>query len=193
MSSPTRSPSPLHTKTLCAAPILALAVLMQTSQAANCTYSESTTSTTQWSAGTSWSATPASAADTALIFSATQAAGVNTISNNDIAGNFTLNSLNFTYAGPASGTAPTLTISGNALAFTSNGATTQTLTINPTGTSRPSLTITNNLILSNNLTLSNPSASNTATLSGVISGSGGISKSGAGTVTISNTANNQPS
>jgi hypothetical protein len=59
--------------------------------AANYTYNANTTTTTQWSAGTSWSATPVSASDTTLDFSATQATGINTISNNDLGGNFTLN------------------------------------------------------------------------------------------------------
>ena len=158
--------------------------------AANYTYSASTTTTTQWSAGTSWNATPVSASDTTLNFSATQAAGINTVSNNDLGGSFTLNRLNITYVGPATGTAPTLLISGNALAFTSNGATAPTLVFGQTGTIRPSVTISNNIILSSNLTLSNPSASNTAILSGTISGSGGLNKtSGTGGVNITGTNN----
>ena len=141
MRTPTLSLTSLTKKRLCAASVLALATLTHVSHAANFTYSGNTSTTTQWNTGTSWSSTPVSAADTALIFSATQAAGINTISNNDISGNFVLNSLNFIYAGPASGTAPTVTISGNALAFTSNGATTPTLSINPSGTIRPTLSI----------------------------------------------------
>ena len=183
--------NPQHQLKSLSATIVVLVALCAAGKAdaANFTYSGSTSTTTQWNAGTSWSATPVSAADTALIFSATQAAGVNTISNNDISGKFLVNSLNLTYVGPASETAPTVTVSGNALAFTSNGATTPTLTINSTGTVRPTLSISNNLILSNNLTISNPSASNTASLSGVISGSGALTKSGSGSVTISNIAN----
>ena len=158
--------------------------------AANYTYSASTTTTTQWSAGTSWNATPVSASDTTLDFSATQAAGINTVSNNDLGGSFTLNRLNITYVGPATGTAPTLLISGNALAFTSNGATAPTLVFNQSGTVRPVVTLSNDIILNNSLTVSNPNASNSATLSGTISGSGGLNKtSGTGGVNITGTNN----
>ena len=150
-------PSPRHHLKILSAVLVCMISLSSAWKvdAANYTYSASTTTTTQWSAGTSWSATPVSASDTTLDFSATQAAGINTISNNDLGGNFTLNRLNITYAGPASGTAPTLLISGNALAFTSNGATTPTLVFGQSGTIRPSVTISNNVILSNNLTISN--------------------------------------
>ena len=137
--------------------------------AATFTYSNTSSSTTNWSGGTvaNWSATPVSAADTTLSFAATQAAGINTISNNDISGNFLLNSLSFTNVGPASGTAPTLTIQGNALEFVSNGATTPTLILGGTGTVLSKPTISNNIVLTNNLAVSSVT-NQVGTLSGAI-------------------------
>jgi len=178
----------------CAASVLALAAIGGNANAANFTYTNGTNGTTQWSVGTGWSATPVSASDTTLDFSANQTTGITTTSNNDISGNFTLNRLNITNIATANGTAPVLIISGNALAFTSNGATAPTLVFgqsNGTATTvRPSVTISNDIILNNSLTISNPNASNQATLSGVISGSGGLNKtSGQGGVNITGTNN----
>ena len=159
--------------------------------AATFTYSNTASSTTNWSGGTvaNWSATPVSAADTTLSFAATQAAGINTISNNDISGNFLLNSLSFTNVGPATGTAPTLTIQGNTLEFVSNGATTPTLILGGTGTVLSKPTISNNIVLTNNLAVSSVT-NQVGTLSGVISGAGTLTKNtGTSTLVLSNTAN----
>ncbi|NDG70772.1 MAG: PEP-CTERM sorting domain-containing protein [Proteobacteria bacterium] len=194
MRTPPHSLCSLQKKLLYAASLLALTALTHISEAANFTYTGNTTTTAQWSSGTSWSATPISALDTTLDFSANQTAGITTTSNNDIAGNFTLNRLNITNVATANGTAPVLVISGNTLAFTSNGATAPTLVFgqsNGTATTvRPSVTISNDIILNNSLSISNPNASNQATLSGVISGSGGLNKtSGTGGVNITGTNN----
>ena len=92
--------------------------------------STSTTGTNTWSSGTGWDSTPVSGLDTILTFGdgTALAAAAAVVSNNDIGGVFKLNSLNMTYAGPASGTAPTVTLSGNQLEF-----------INSTGAVAPSL------------------------------------------------------
>jgi autotransporter-associated beta strand protein len=194
MSTPFLPHSSIFKNLFCAASVLALAAAGGNANAANFTYTNGTNGTTQWSVGTGWSATPVSASDTTLDFSANQTTGITTTSNNDISGNFTLNRLNITNIATANGTAPVLIISGNALAFTSNGATAPTLVFGQSNgnatTVRPSVTISNDIILNNSLTISNPNASNQATLSGVISGSGGLNKtSGQGGVNITGTNN----
>lgn len=140
----------------------------------------------QWSAGTNWDATPTSGTTTQLVFGgavpASLAAGVNVFTNNDIAGNFQLNILNFTYAGPASGTAPTVTISGSPLEFISNAGTLPTMSIAAGGTVKPLLTISNNIVVTNNLSIAGTSD---GILSGAISGSSSVTKTGAGKLTLS--------
>lgn len=138
----------------------------------------------QWSAGTNWSAVPVGASDTTLTFGTGPLISTATIfTNNDIAGDFKLNILNFTYAGPASGTPPTVTVSGNRLEFISNGATTPTLNLNATGTIRPTLTISNDILLTNNLSITGVSTN--TTLSGTISGSSTITNTSTGITTLS--------
>ena len=130
-----------------------------------------------WSAGTNWNAVPVSAATTTLNFitSATGAlnSGVTVYSNDDIAGNFILNALSFTEAGPATGTVPVQTINGNTLEFVLNGSTVPTVTINASGTIKPTLAVNNNVQLD---TLTTFSASTAGTFNGVIGGAGGINK-----------------
>ena len=158
------------------------------------TYTIPASGTNQWNAGTNWggATAPVSASTAALIFSGTQTASASATSNNDIVsgGNgFQLNKLSFTGAGPATGTAPTFNVTGNALEFISNGAIAPTLALTGTGTVKPVVNISNNLVLTNNLAVS--LATNlTGTLSGVISGTGSLSKStGTSTLVLSNTAN----
>jgi len=153
------------------------------------TYTSSSTSGTQtWSSGTGWSAVPVSAADTSLVFSATLVSGTALQSANNLVGDFLLNNLSISYAGPASGTA-TFTLTGGNLQFVNNGATTPTLSFASSGTIRPVETINNAIILGNTLTVSAPSAGTTNNLAGLISGVGGISKSGTGVVNIIGGAN----
>jgi fibronectin-binding autotransporter adhesin len=145
----------------------------------------------QWSAGTNWDGIPTSGTTTQLVFGgsvpASLAAGATIFTNNDNAGDFQLNVLDFTYAGPASGTQPTVTISGGRLEFISNGATTPTLNLNASGTVTPLLTISNNILLTNNLSIT---GSSDAVLSGVIGGSATLTMNGTGIVTFSGSSAN---
>lgn len=166
----------------------AQALLTTSGHAATFNYTNTAATTTQWAAGTNWDSIPASASTTTLTFgnAAALAAGTNIIANNNFGGNFLLNKLNQTYAGPSSGANPLLTISGNPLEFVSDGGTTPTLAIGPTGTIRTSTIISNDLVLTNNLRISQASTSQAATLSGLISGPGNLNKGGTGNVTLSN-------
>lgn len=100
--------------------------------------------------------------------------------NNDLPGNFLLNSLAFTAAGPSSGMLSYI-IGGNPLEFTSNGAAPPVLALNASGNSLPAFTMNNDLVLNGALTLT---GATNATLSGIVSGSGGFVSTGAGTVTL---------
>lgn len=160
---------------------------MQT-DAATYTYSKTTSGTDQWAAGTNWSATPVSGADTILTLNGTVAASVAVITNNNNAGAFQLNRVNFDYAGPATGTAPTVTVSGSAgtsLNFVNDSSSTAPfISVNATGTVKPTLTISSALTLTNALTV-DAASGNTATISGNISGSQGLTKQGSGTLILS--------
>ena len=139
----------------------------------------------QWAAGTNWSpSAPVSAPDTVLNFTGTLDAGATIFTNNDLAGDFKLNRLTFTYSGPGSGTPPEVTISGNRLEFIADGATAPTMSIAATGAIKPSLTISDDFLLTNNLTVA---ASSDAIFSGTISGTGGLTKTLAGTLTLTGT------
>jgi autotransporter-associated beta strand protein len=119
-----------------------------------------------WALGPNWSAVPLSASDTTLTFGAgSLAASAAITSDNDIAGNFLLNKLNVTYAGPGSGTQPTLTISGNPLEFVADGATNPELLFNGSGTVRPWTTISNTLRIAGDLTFT---ANSRAQLTGAV-------------------------
>jgi autotransporter-associated beta strand protein len=116
------------------------------------------------------------------------ASGTALQSANNLVGDFLLNNLSMSYAGPTSGTA-TFTLTGGNLQFVSNGATTPTLSFATSGTIRPVETINNAIILGNTLTVSAASAGTTNNLAGLISGVGGISKSGLGAVNVIGAAN----
>ena len=148
----------------------------------------STSGTQTWSSGTGWNAVPVSASDTTLVFSATLASGTALQSTNNLVGDFLLNGLTMSYAGPATGTA-SFTLTGGNLVFTNNGATTPTLSFGSSGTIKPVETINNAIILGNTVTVSAGATGTTNNLAGVISGVGGISKSGVGAVNVIGAAN----
>jgi fibronectin-binding autotransporter adhesin len=145
--------------------VAAAAVSSFSANAATFTYSNLSTATDQWSAGTNWDATPASASDTALVFGGSGAAGalgsgVVIVSNNDLSGSFLLNQLTATYTGPAAAgppTAPTVTISGNPLQFVDDGATTPVVTVTTNRAAsnatnyKPTVTISNDLVVGTSL------------------------------------------
>lgn len=93
--------------------------------------------------------------------------------------------LNMTYAGPASGTAPVVTIQGSQLEFISNGGTAPTMVFNTTGTVKPTMTINSAILLTNTTAIT---TTTDAILGGALSGSGGFTKSGGGTLRITGNA-----
>jgi autotransporter-associated beta strand protein len=158
------------------------ATVTVTVRAVSFIYTNSTSNTapgTPWADGTQWNAIPVGGAATKLTFgNGTLLAASQTIfANNNIAGNFTLNRLDLTYAGPASGTAPTLTLAGNALELVNNGLLPPTLLFQTTGSVKPSVTLNHNLIVTHDATISTVTD---ALLGGVFSGSGGFTKTGSG-------------
>lgn len=168
-------------------PSLTSAVLlaMAASPLALAQISTSASGNNTWSSGTGWSSVPASGNSTTLTFGngASLAASAVVISHNDIASPpFRLNALNVTYAGPASGTAPTVTIQGGQLEFTNNStAVAPAMVFNTTGTVKPSVTISAPILFTNTTSIN---ATTDATFSGALSGAGGFTKSGAGTLRI---------
>lgn len=163
--------------------IAASLLLGHFAQAAEYTYTRSTNNTSGtadlWSAGTNWTATPIGASDTILTLTGTLAASGTAFTSNDIAGNFQLNRLNFTYAGPASGTIPNVTLSGNTLELVNDGATTPVLSIVPTGTVLPTLTINAPLSAASGFT---KEGAGTLILAGANTGLGGALAVSAGTL-----------
>ena len=155
-------------------------------QGATYNYNRTSSGTDQWSTGANWDAIPVSGTDTTLTIGlpATQLAAATAIfTNNDIAGDFKLNRLNFTYGSASFSPRPVVTISGNRLEFVNDSSgTTPVLNINPGGTPRSLLIISAPLLLTNNLTVNNISD---AMLSGVISGPGSLATTSFGDLTLS--------
>ncbi len=121
------------------------------------TYTRLTAGTDEWSTGDNWDSSPnppTSGSTTTLVFdgSGSLPAGTAIVSDNDLVG-FQLNQLIATYSGPVSNTPSTVTISGNALEFLDDGATTPAITLtlnaangNSTLTSvRPSMIVSSDL------------------------------------------------
>ncbi|MEI6194562.1 MAG: autotransporter-associated beta strand repeat-containing protein, partial [Verrucomicrobiota bacterium] len=173
--------------TLCiTAALAALALATAPMAQAATTYTFTGTSgTINWSSGTSWSAIPVSGSDNTLTFGngTSLAASAAVVANNDIASPpFKHNALNLTYAGPASGTAPTVTIQGNQLEFdTSSGSVAPTMNFTTTGTVKPTVTISAPILFANTAAIA---TTTDAILSGTLSGAGGFTKSGGGTLRI---------
>lgn len=148
------------------------------------TYSDTASTTADWSTGTGWDATPVSASDTILTYSGDLAEGTTIGSNNDNIGNFLLNRINFNEVGTLVSPSPTITITGNPLEFTGSSAqifyNATTVGASTNATNRPVLVIDNNIILSSPLTVyvnqSGPTPS--VTLNGVISGDNSFTFSG---------------
>jgi len=166
-----------------APPVSTTLTITVTIQANTYTWTGTTAATYTWAAGTSWDAAPISGLDAILRYPSTLAAGVVITSNNDVAAPpFQLNQLRFTNVGPGTGTAPTLTLTGNQLEFITNTAlATPTLVLNTTGTVNPTIDVQNPLLLTNNLGVT---ATTHGKLSGVLSGGGSLTKTGSGSLTL---------
>ena len=165
----------------CAVAALLLAIV-PAALATTYTFNQTASGTYNWSAASgSFSSVPVSAATNTLTFgSGSLAASATVVATNDISSPpFLLNALNITYAGPASGTAPTLTLQGNQLEFINNGATAPTIVFSTTGTIKPSVTISNDIQLQNDVAITSTTDS---FLTGLLSGPGGLTKSGAGAI-----------
>jgi fibronectin-binding autotransporter adhesin len=176
---------------------LSLGVFATESAADVFTYNKNSSGTTQWSnPAINWSSAPnppTSASNTTLNFiggsTGALANAVNVISNNDLAGNFLLNQMNLQYSGPTSGTAPTVTISGNPLEFVNDNLIAPMISFNTiVGARTPVVTISANVIATNTLTLNSATAAATNNISGVVSG-GSIVSTGIGVVALTNAAN----
>jgi autotransporter-associated beta strand protein len=159
--------------------------------AATFTYNRATSNSSatadQWSAATNWNATPPSATDTTLTFGLSTTllpAGATLFTNNNIAGDFKLNRLNFTYSSTSLSPRPQVAISGNRLEFVNDGATAPLLNISPDGVPTPILTISNPILLTNDLTVNGTPGSDT-NLAGIVSGPGKLTKTNTGNLTLS--------
>ena len=184
----TRTSGRLQAMGLAFASVAVVLVAGVPAQAAIYTYT-SASGSTNWQAGTNWApSAPVSSSTNSLVFSGSQAASASVIANND-SGTFVLSGLTFSGTGPATGAAPTYTISGNPLDFTVTGGT-ATLAVNSAGTVKPSLAISNNLgVNATQLLVSQQSASNPFTLTGTISGAGQLALNYASGATGTTTLN----
>jgi len=173
-----------------AALISALA-LLPVAYSATFTFNGTTTGTapgSTWSSATGWDLTPVSATDTSLVFGngAALTAATTVHTSQDVLNPFQLNSLTFSYAGPATGTLPSVTVNTSGLRFLSNGATTPTITLNATGTIRPQITFASPVTFGNNTTISGSSdALFTSTIANVSNAA--VTKSGTGIMRVQST------
>lgn len=172
----------------------AIAGVIPQARAATYTYTPPGVSNTSgtadaWSTGTNWDATPLSAPDTTLIFNTQATGGITRFTNNDVAGNFQLNVMTVQGAGPSSSTTATLNITGNPLAFTTNGGADPVINLTATRVDTNTAnvtTVSNALVLNNNLTIQG-SGNATFSFNGNVSGTGTISKQGSSGVTFGGT------
>ena len=159
-------------------------------KAATFTYTPTATGGDPWSTSVNWSAAPpVSAADTTLVFVGDNTtlipAGQPTATSNDIAGNFLLNRLDLQGTGPATGAAPTISISGNPLEFVANGGSDPVINLNSLdGPVDVVYSTSNDVVLTNNLTIAG-NGDSAFTFSGAIGGPGSIIKTGTGTILLS--------
>ena len=132
-----------------------------------------TTGASTWTTSADWApSVPSSATNSALIFNGALSPAL-TVDNNT-AGNFALNSLNFANTGTG-----TINLTGNPLKFSSMGTTNPTITFvnNTTLIQR----VSNALQLDAALTVSQPGGSvSNSIIDGVVSGVAGLTKSGSG-------------
>lgn len=162
---------------------------VSSAHAATFTYTP-TSSTTVWSAGTNWDATPVSAADTRLTYvdatGATVLGPVTNVNTNDIAGPFLLNILDLGGQGSASAAEPaSITIAAAApstgLSFVSNGATTPVVNLvgaNGAGVgSTLTYDVSSPVELANNTTFAGAGTA-AFNFGGTVSGSGTLTKTG---------------
>ena len=149
---------------------------------AQVTYTNSSTSgAVSWSTGPNWSATPLSAANTAIRFQG--ALGGTLTITQDTGVNFVLNALTNANTGGFA-----MNFTGGAFEFSKSGTTDPKLTFATASTTIQ--TFSNNFVLNDTLTVNQSSATvSNSTIAGVISGAGGLVKGGNGYVYITGTNN----
>jgi autotransporter-associated beta strand protein len=151
--------------------VAALAVALAAGVACAGSYTNSASG--NWSEGSSWTGTVPSAggaADAEVVFS-----GAGSLASaNNLGGTFALNRMDFV--------AGAVTLSGNALAFTNNGATGPQV-VNASGSLA---TLNNPLVLGRDTTVC---TTNSITFNGLVSGKGGLIKTGPYTLTLTNNVN----
>ncbi|XHR29473.1 MAG: autotransporter-associated beta strand repeat-containing protein [Chthoniobacteraceae bacterium] len=160
-------------------------------------------STQAWTTGAGWNVVPVSGSDTALTFiganSTLLSDAANLVSNNDLGGIFTLNTLDLQGTGASSGTS-SITIQGGVLQFVKNGTSGPVVNLNALkgiGTNSALLyTVSNNIVLADDTTFTgNGTAGNSGTgvqgffFSGAFSGTGNLIKAGSSQMNLSGTSN----
>jgi fibronectin-binding autotransporter adhesin len=155
------------------------------------TYAPANSTTDLWSLGTDWSSVPVSDVTTQLTFvsnnSTTLSNGLVNTNTNDIAGAFTLNTLNL-QGTSVNGTTATITVNSSStsgyLNFLNNGALATAINLNAIATNA-SLTYN----INSNIALVSPTVvqgNGTATFNfnGIISGTGNLTKNGTSTLVL---------